>query len=394
MTGPGLRRRALLGLAGGVPLAAAAAGPAGAQAAGPLTLRLLDLTGTPNGAQLLDPFAYDRPDLVARVEVTRDHAEVLFGSIRAAVAAGAPPYDLVLTNLDGAVMGAELGLWQPMGSRLRPLLPPMDDLLTPLARLLRGAVREQAQIILASPGGPLLTYAPERVPRVPRTAEELLAWARAHPRRFLYPRPEYSEAGRCFVAGLPWILQDRDPHDPVDGWPRTWAYLAELDRHVAYYPTTTRTAMEELAEGAVDIVPTTIGLDVFARGTGMVPDGVGLAALQDMHWVPVGVFAAVMRGLPAERLATITLGLASLLEAPVQRKLFGRGLYWPGPVRDGVALDDAPPPAQAELRRLVRPGTAALLAGQHFAPPLLLEETLAMLRRWDEDISAWHGVRR
>ncbi|MBX9748791.1 MAG: hypothetical protein K5Q68_04175 [Roseococcus sp.] len=176
-----------------------------------------DTTETARGISIFDTFAASRPELLEGVQGRKDRIEALFGPIRAAVEAGQPPYDVVLTNLDGAMMGAELGLWHPMSRLINPLLPPMDELLRPLARLLRGAVREQAQIITVSPGGPLLAFAPERLARAPRTAEELLAWAREHPGRFLYPRPEFSEAGRCFVAGLPWMLSDQDPPRP-HGW--------------------------------------------------------------------------------------------------------------------------------------------------------------------------------
>lgn len=388
-------RRQLLGAAGGLPAALGLAGGllSTTARAEPFALRFLDTTETARGATIFDGFAAARPDLLAGVQVRKDHAEVLFGPIRAAVEAGQPPYDVVLTNLDGAMMGAELGLWQPMSRLINPLLPPMDELLRPLARLLRGAVREQAQIITVSPGGPLLAFAPERLPRAPRTAEELLVWARQNPGRFLYPRPEFSEAGRCFVTSLPWILGDLDPLDPTDGWPATWEYLAELDRHVPYYPTTTAAAMQELAEGGVDMVATTVGTDILMRGMGIMPASTAVAPLADMRWIPVGLFVAVLRGLPEARLRTIAEAIATLLDVPFQRTAYGRGLYWPGPVREDVALEHAPPEMQAEMRRLVRPGTPGLIAGGQFAPPLLLEETLTMLRRWDEDISAWHGVR-
>jgi putative spermidine/putrescine transport system substrate-binding protein len=377
-----------LGLAAGGPGAA----PAHAQAR-PFILRQLDLTETANGPFIFNGFAEANPGLLAGVSAERTHMEYLFGDIRAQVAAGRPPYHVVLTNLDGAAMGAELDLWEPMGARIQPLLPPMDELLTPLGRVLRGVLREHAQVIVASPGGPLLTYAPDRVPRMPRTAEGLLAWARENPGRFLYPRPEFSESGRCFVAGLPWMLQDRDPHDPEDGWPATWEYLAELDRHVAYYPTTTLAAMQELAEGGADIVATTLGVDILNRVTGLLPEGIGLAPLAGMHWIPTGLFVAVLRGHAPAELDTIAQAIAYLLSEPVQRTFFGRGQYWPGPVRQGIALENAPPEMRGELRRLVRSWAPSLIASQHVAPPLLLEETLTMLRRWDEDISAWHGVR-
>ena len=97
--------------------------------------------------------------------------------------------------------------------------------------------------------------------------------------------------------------------------------------------------------------------------------------------------------MPDARLPTIGQAIATLLDTPLQRQAYARGLYWPGPVRNGVALEQTAPEMQAEMRRLVRSSTPGLIANGHFAPPLLLEETLTMSTRWDEDISAWHGVR-
>ena len=36
--------------------------------------------------------------------------------------------------------------------------------------------------------------------------------------------------------GLPYLLGDTDPHDPKEGWDKTWAYLKELGEYVEYYP--------------------------------------------------------------------------------------------------------------------------------------------------------------
>ena len=71
---------------------------------------------------------------------------------------------------------------------------------------------------------------PDRVKNVPTTAEELLAWTKANPNRFLYARPANSGPGRTFIMGLPYILGDSNPQDPAKGWDKTWAYLKELGR--------------------------------------------------------------------------------------------------------------------------------------------------------------------
>ncbi|MDA4630788.1 hypothetical protein NZA98_06610, partial [Escherichia coli] len=59
---------------------------------------------------------------------------------------------------------------------------------------------------------------PDRVKKVPTTVEELLAWAKENPNKFLYARPANSGPGRTFLMGLPYLLGDSNPHDPVKGW--------------------------------------------------------------------------------------------------------------------------------------------------------------------------------
>jgi putative spermidine/putrescine transport system substrate-binding protein len=124
-----------------------------------------------------------------------------------------------------------------------------------------------------TPSGPLLEYAPDRVKTPPATAEGLLAWCKANPGRFMYARPANSGPGRTFVMGLPYLLGDKDPADPVKGWDKTWAYLKDLDSCIAYYPSGTGATLKELAEGSRDIVATTAGFDGNPRYLGIVPEG-------------------------------------------------------------------------------------------------------------------------
>ena len=51
--------------------------------------------------------------------------------------------------------------------------------------------------------------------------------------------------------GLPYLLGDKNPKDPVNGWDKTWAYLKELNGCIEYYPTGTGAVMKELGEGSL-----------------------------------------------------------------------------------------------------------------------------------------------
>ncbi len=80
-----------------------------------------------------------------------------------------------------------------------------------------------------------------------------------------YARPANSGPGRTLLMGLPYILGDSDPKDPVNGWARTWAYLAELAKYIDRYPSGTTQTMKDLASGTVDIIASTTGWDINAR---------------------------------------------------------------------------------------------------------------------------------
>src|SRR5665811_133521 len=121
------------------------------------------------------------------------------------------------------------------------------------------------------PSGPLLQYDPKVVTDVPKTPKAVLAWAKAHPNKFLYARPANSGPGRTFLMGLPYILGDADPRDPAKGWDKTWDYLKALGENVEYYPGGTAQVMKELGEGTRDIVVSTTGWDINPRVLGTVP---------------------------------------------------------------------------------------------------------------------------
>ena len=101
----------------------------------------------------------------------------------------------------------------------------------------------------------------------------------------MYARPANSGPGRVFMMGLPYILGDKDPKDPKDGWDKTWAYLKELGQNVEYYPGGTAQVMKELGEGTRDIVVSTTGWDINPRVLGTVPKE-GAATFCDAYMIP------------------------------------------------------------------------------------------------------------
>ena len=103
--------------------------------------------------------------------------------------------------------------------------------------------------------GPLLAYEPSKVSDPPTTPEALLAWAKAHPGKFTYPSPPASGPGYTFLQSLPYLLGDKDPSDPVNGWPKTWDYLAKLGKYITSYPASSTIGSQQFGSGEVQLEP-------------------------------------------------------------------------------------------------------------------------------------------
>ena len=140
----------------------------------------------------------------------------------------------------------------------------------------------------------------------PTTAEELLAWAKENPNKFIYARPANSGPGRTFLMGLPYLLGDNDPKDPVKGWDKTWAYLKELNKYIEYYPTGTGALMKEFGEGTRDMTVTTTGWDINPRALGVVPKEAKVGTLEGFHWVVDAHYLMLPKGVPDEKLAVLS----------------------------------------------------------------------------------------
>ena len=87
------------------------------------------------------------------------------------------------------------------------------------------------------------------------------------------------------MMGLPYILGDYDPKDPMKGWDKTWAYLKALGENIEYYPAGTGATMKELGEGTRDMIASTTGWDINPRVLGIVPKEAKIATLKGFHWV-------------------------------------------------------------------------------------------------------------
>jgi putative spermidine/putrescine transport system substrate-binding protein len=380
------RRDVLAGLSG-----AAALGATGrAFAQGAVTLNIIDVAGQLQLTQeAIERFRNQNPNLVSRITFSRAPSPELPAKLKAMQAAGRVDIDLVLTGPGALSDGVEQGLWTE-------LLPAHADALPrPEAIYLDGALRMHQQMgrgqgmaVVYSPSGPILQYAPERAGKPPKTAQELLDWTRAKPNRFFYARPVNSGPGWTFLMGLPYILKDKDPKDPMQGWDKTWEYLKELGKNIDYYPGGTGATMKEFGEGARDMIVSTCGWDINPRVLGIVPKATEITTLEGFHWVVDTQFMCIPKGVPKEKI-TVLLQLMSFLLKPEQQALtYDKGYFYPGPAVKNVPLSMAPKESQDIIKEFGRPEYDRLIAEHPLEVHLTPQRLVAAFRRWDQEIGA------
>jgi putative spermidine/putrescine transport system substrate-binding protein len=388
-----ISRRHLLGGAAG--LAALGASRTQAQQGpalpkSPVALVVIDVGGALALMQkAFEAYRQAKPELVSRITYVKAPAPELAGKVKAQQEAGRIDLDMVLTGSDGLAAGLDQGLWLKLLPTFADRFPGLEENYEPAALNLHRAQGQGYGIVINYyPSGPLLEYAPERVKAVPGTAEDLLAWAKAHPNRFMYARPANSGPGRTFMMGLPYLLGDRDPKDPVAGWEKTWAYLAELNPAIEYYPSGTTATMKEFGEGSRDMIVSTTGWDINPRALGIVPKEARIATLKGFHWVSDAFFMAVPKGVADDKLAVLLDLMNDLLKPQSQAFAYDEGYLYPGPAVKNVPLSMAPKESQDIIREFGRPEYEELIGGNPIELPLTPDKMVLAFRRWDEEIGS------
>jgi putative spermidine/putrescine transport system substrate-binding protein len=352
----------------------------------PFTIVIYDVAGALALMQrAFDDYRVANPTLVSRFVYSKAPAPELTGKLRAQQDSGHLEIDLVLSGSDGLSAGLEQNLWQRVLPDHAGVFPDLEKVYEPAALKLNQAQGQGYGVVLCYyPSGPLLEYLPNKVPDVPKTAEDLLAWAKAHPNRFMYARPNNSGPGRTFMMGLPYLLGDKDPMDPINGWDKTWSYLKEIGRYIEYYPAGTGATMKELGDGSRDIIISTTGWDINPRALGVVPKSAAIGTLKGFHWVSDADYMCVPKGLPPDRLAVVLDVMAYTLRPAMQAYAYDEGFLYPGPAIRDVPITMAPQRSQDVIAEFGRPEYADLIKNNPIELPLKPDRMVAAFRRWDE----------
>ncbi|WP_330273681.1 extracellular solute-binding protein [Lentzea sp. NBC_00516] len=353
----------------------------------PVELNVLDVAGNLQLTQgMIDDFVKAHPDVVSKVNATKATAPDMPGKLKAEQNSGTSQTHLVLTGTDGLASVIEQKLVHTVLPEYSARLPKLEDVYLPSANEMQKLAQNQGIAITYYPAGPLLEYDPAKVPTPPSSPAELLEWAKAHPGKFQYARPANSGPGRTFLMGLPYLLGDKDPKDPENGWDKTWAYLKELGQYVDNYPGGTTDVMKNLANGTSWMVASTTGWDINPRVLGSVPEGMKIATFKDFHWVTDAHYAVIPKGVSADVLSANLALIKFMLEPRQQAKAYDKGYFYPGPAVKGVTLDMAPKESQEAIAKFGRAEYDRLIEENPKEQSLPATAQVKAFQRWDREI--------
>lgn len=324
----------------------------------PIELNVIDVAGGQVLAQgMFDDYVKSHPNVVSKVTFTKATAPELPAKIKAQQQGGNVQYDIVLTGSDGLSAGVEQGIWVQLTPNYEQKFPNLTQNYLDPANKMNNLGKGYGLLFTYTQSGPLIEYNPAKVTTPPTSPEELLAWAKAHPGRFEYARPANSGPGRTMLQGLPYLLGDKDPRDPTNGWAKTWQFLKDLGQYVDTYPTGTSVTMKDVGNGTRDMIASTMGWDINPRVLGTVPANykTGLLKTQGFHFLSDSQYFTIPKGVPDDHLAAALDFLSFMLQPKEQANLYDDGYFYPGPAVKNVTLTMAPTKSQQELAQFGRP---------------------------------------
>ncbi len=384
-----LGRRTMLRSAVATACAALFSFAVGNAVAAPVTLNIVDVAGNLALTQdAIENFQKKHPDLVSKINFTKAPAPELPGKLKAMQAGGRSDIDMVLTGTDFLAAGVEQGVLIKLLPEYGSKFPNLVANYQPAAAKMQELAHDYGITVTFMPAGPLLEYNPDKVKSPPTTAAALLAWCKANPNRLIYARPANSGPGRTFIMGLPYILGDKDPKDPVNGWDKTWAYLKELNTCIEYYPTGTGPVFKEVGEGSRDMTVTMTGWDINPRALGIVPKAFKVTPLDNMTWVNDAHYMVIPKGVPPEKITAVIELMQYMLTPEAQANTYDKGYFYPGPAVKNVTLSMAPKESQDVIKEYGRPEYDTWLTKYPHTQSLEPKAQVDAFRIWDQQVGA------
>jgi putative spermidine/putrescine transport system substrate-binding protein len=353
----------------------------------PINLQVLDVAGQTQLTQaIIDNYVKANPDKVAKVDYLKATAPELPGKLKAQQDAGKVDISLVMTGYDGISSGVTQNLWVQVFPDYCAKFPNLDANYQDAARQYNNLAQGFGMAVVYTPSGPVFEYDPSQVATPPKTIEELGAWIKANPNKFIYARPANSGPGRTFLQALPYILGDKDPKDPINGWEKTWAFLKDIDAGIEYYPAGTTATMKELADGTRAMLASTMGWDINPRLLGNVPKEVKTVVLDNSTWVADAQFVGIPKGVSDDQLAVILDLMAYMLTPEQQAFTYDKGYFYPGPAVKGSDISMAPAESQAAIKEFGRPEYDEYIKKVKIVLPLDAKALVAAFDKWDKEV--------
>jgi putative spermidine/putrescine transport system substrate-binding protein len=334
---------------------------------------------------IIENYQKANPDKVKEIKLQRGPAPETPAKIKAQQDAGRVDINLVLTGQDaGSVLVAN--------KQLIELFPKYDkmfpkDELNDAAKVLQDSGGGSLMPVVVNAGGPVFIYNPKKVQKPPKTADELLAWAKANPNRFLYARPANSGPGRSIMCGLSYILGDKAPMDPEKGWDKAWAFMKELGKSMEYYPTGTLFTLREFAQDQRWMIAGIMEWDMKPRAEGVIPPDAKITVLDNTTFVIDGHYWGIPKGVPQNEVDVI-LDLMKFMRRVDQQVLTWKAFI--GPTIKAATFDKAPPQIRDLVKEHWRPEYDQIGPDKKYkmAPQLDFKELTYAMDRWDREIGA------
>ena len=190
------------------------------------------------------------------------------------------------------------------------------------------------------------------------------------------------------MMGLPYILGDKDPADPVNGWAKTWAYLKDIGQYINNYPTGTGQVISNMADESWGLIPTTTGWDINPRALDQEPNTIEAAPFDKFTWVTDAHYAVVPKGQSADKLSAILLLLQDMLTPETNAMAYDAGYFYPGPSIKGATLDKAPQASQDIIKKFGRDWYDDLIESAPKATPLTPDLLVKAFDIWDREVGA------